>query len=94
MVKIKGLHDKELDKELACRLISITCEATVATSLNTEFSMCACSGSGSGCAAPDSARIRLQANSSASAGSVPRFRFTRKMVVPGSMTLTARWVRG
>lgn len=71
----------------ACSIGPLTCVATVATSLNTEFSTSASFGSGT--VSPElcdvSGRIRLQASSRASAGSVPRFLLTRRIVVFGSM---------
>lgn len=65
----------------------LTCVATVATSLKTEFSTSASFGSGT--VSPEfwdvSGRMRLQASNNASAGSVPLFLLTRRIVVFGSM---------
>lgn len=65
----------------------LTCVATVATSLKTEFS----TSVSLGCRADSSelwvvsGRMRLQASNKASAGSVPLFRLTRSIVVFGSI---------
>ncbi len=65
----------------------LTCVATVATSLKTEFSTSASLGSGTVSLElwDVSGRIRLHASSKASAGSVPLFLLTRRIVVFGSM---------